>query len=169
MKSFDDQKHQTLLAALQERYNASHNMRERSIQFTLWISGMAIPIGWLLISQQQLALVQKLALTLFIVALFGGTAWFMLGLKRGFLKNREVMIRCERALGMYETGVYLADSPLLSAEYCSTNRKWSDHFSTLTVWLLTVAMSLLILAWMAPHPVSPGSNIVKIEQIKGEK
>ncbi len=35
MELSENQKHQTLLAVLQERYNASHKMRERSIQFTL--------------------------------------------------------------------------------------------------------------------------------------
>jgi len=165
----DDQKHQTLLAVLQERYNASHNMRERSIQFTLWISGMAIPIGWLLISQQQLVSAQRLALTLFVIALFGGTIWFMLGLKQGFRKNREVMIRCEQALGMYEEGIYLLDRSLLPPAYCCSGWRWSDHFCTLSVWLVTVATSLLILTWMAPEPVKVHANITQIEQLKGEK
>ena len=58
----EDQKLQVLITELQERYNASHKIRERSIQFTLWISGMAIGLGWLLISQQTLVLTQKIAL-----------------------------------------------------------------------------------------------------------
>jgi hypothetical protein len=169
MELSDDQKRQTLMVVLQERYNASHKMRERSVQFTLWISGMAIPIGWLLISQQQLVFTQRLALTLFIVALFGGTIWFLLGLKRGFQKNREVMIGCEQVLGLYEEGKYLADRALLSLEYCRPGWRWSDHFSTLSVWLVTVAMSLLLLTWMAPAHDKNRPNIIQVEQFKGEK
>lgn len=52
----ENQKLQVLLADLQERYNASHKIRERSIKFTLWISGMAIGLGWLLISQKGLVI-----------------------------------------------------------------------------------------------------------------
>lgn len=49
----NDQKLQVLITELQERYNASHKIRERSTQFTLWISGMAIGLGWLLISRKN--------------------------------------------------------------------------------------------------------------------
>ena len=163
----EDQKLQVLLAELQERYTASHKMRERSIQFTLWISGMAIGLGWLLISQTDLGLSQRVALTLLIAALFGGTLYFMLGLLRGFRKNREAMIRSERALGMYDSGVYLADTSLLPAEYSRTKRKWSDHFCTLCVWLILVAVSLFILTWTCPNPSKYLSTKAKTEQVKG--
>jgi hypothetical protein len=33
-----DQKFQVLMTALQERYNASHEIRGRSIQFALWMA-----------------------------------------------------------------------------------------------------------------------------------
>lgn len=135
MEFSDEQKQKILLTMLQERYNASHTIRKRSLRFTLWLSGMAIPIGWLLISKQRLFLSEKFALALFIMALFGGTIWFLRGLKRGFTKNRKVMIRCEQALGLYEKGTYLADTALLSQEYGSPTQKRSDHFSTLSVWL----------------------------------
>lgn len=175
MKLSDEQKTQVVISALEERYKAAHNMRERSMRFTLWLSGLAIPIGWLLIEKQKLILSQKLALALFILALFGGTIWFLLGLQRGFQKNREVMIRCEKALGLHQTGDYLADRPLLSSEYGSSRRKWSDHFSTLSVWLLTVALSLFILIWKAPEPapaLAPENTIqtiIQLDKTKGER
>jgi ABC-type Fe3+ transport system permease subunit len=96
----EDHKFQVLLADLQERYSSSHMIRERSVKFTLWISGMAIGLGWLLISQKTLTLAQQVALTLLILALFAGTLYFLKGLRRGFQKNREAMINCESALGM---------------------------------------------------------------------
>ena len=159
----EDQKLQVLLAELQERYNASHKIRERSIQFTLWISGMAIGLGWLLISQQALAFSQRVALTLLIAALFSGTLFFILGLGRGFRKNREAMIRSERGLGMHDSGVYLADTPLLPTEYSRTKHKWSNHFCALCVWLVLVALSLLILTWAGPDPAQNLSSDVKTE------
>lgn len=167
MRLNEDQKLQVLLAELQERYNASHKIRERSIQFTLWISGMAIGLGWLLISQEELALAQRVALTLLITALFAGTLYFMMGLRRGFRKNREAMIRSERALGMHDSGAYLADDPLLPTEYSHARRKWSDHFCTLCVWLILVALSLFILTWTCPNPSKNLSTKAKTEQVKG--
>jgi ABC-type Fe3+ transport system permease subunit len=99
---------------LQERYNASHKIRERSTQFTLWISGMAIGLGWLLISRKTLVLPQKIALSLLIAALFAGTLYFIKGLRRGFQKNRGAMIKCEHALKMHDPDVYLVDSPFIA-------------------------------------------------------
>ncbi|MEW6666828.1 MAG: hypothetical protein AB1512_16625 [Thermodesulfobacteriota bacterium] len=161
------QRLQVLLAQLQERYNAAHKIRERSTQFTLWISGMAIGLGWLLISQRALVLAQRIALSLLIAALFAGTVYFMMGLRRGFQKNRKTMIRIERALGLHEAGIYLENGPLLASEYGLTNRKWSDHFHTLYIWLVLVAVSLLILTWTCPDPAKSSPVVVKTEQIKG--
>lgn len=160
----ENQRFQVTLAALQERYNVSHRIRERSIQFTLWISGMAIALGWLLISQQSLAFSQRVALTLLITAFFMGTLLFILALQRGFRSNREAMIRSERALGMHDAGIYLADAPLLPTEYNCTKRKWSDHFCTLCVWLILVAVSLSILTWTSPDPAKslPSNNIPQV-------
>jgi hypothetical protein len=163
----EDQKLQVLLAELQERYNASHKIRERSTRFTLWISGMAIGLAWLLISPTSLMLTQRIALTLLIVALFGGALFFILGLQRGFNKNREAMIKSERALGMHDSGVYLENSALLPPEYNNTNRNWSDHFNTLCVWLILVAVSLSILTWTCPEPAKNPSSNIKTEQNNG--
>jgi hypothetical protein len=160
----EDQKLQVLLSDLQERYKASHKIRERSIKFTLWISGMAIGLGWLLISQKALVFPQRVALTLLILALFAGTIYFLMGLRRGFRKDREAMINCERVLGMHDSGVYLTKESLLPFEYSRMNRKWSDHFHTLYVWLILVAASLLILTWTCPEPKKNLSTAIKTEQ-----
>ena len=164
-----DQKLQVLLTSLQERYNASHKIRERSIRFTLWISGMAIGLGWLLISQKTFVLSQRIALTLLILALFAGTLYFLMGLKRGFRKNREAMINCERSMGMHDSGIYLAEGALLPTEYSRTDRRWSDHFHTLYVWLILVGMSLLILTWACPDPEKQLPANIKKEQNMGGK
>jgi len=165
----DDQKIQVLLIQLQERYSASHKMRERSTQFTIWLSGMAVGLAWLLISQKTLLLSQRLALTLLIATLWTGAGIFILGLRKGFQSNRSAMIKSERALGMYETDIYLKEDSLLPSAYKRTKGKWNDHFSTLCVWLCFVALSLLVLAWICPDQTgNKVSSEKKIEHIKGD-
>lgn len=164
-----DQKIQVLLVELQERYNASHKIRERSIQFTLWISGMAIGIGWLLLSQKTpLSIYQRIALTVLSLTLSMGTLYFLIGLRRGMSNNREAMIRSEKALGMHTPGVFLPDIALLPAEYKESSRRWSDHFYTLYLWLILVALSLLILTWTCPVAISSSSSKIKDTKIQGE-
>jgi len=165
----DDQIIQATLVQLQERYSAAHKMRERSTKFTIGLSGMAIGLAWLLISHQTLAFSQRIALTLLIATLWTGAGVFILGLRKGFQRNRKAMVKSEQALGMYETGIYLKDDSLLPTAYKRINSKWNDHFSTLCVWLCFVAISLLILAWTCPdHPESKTSSEKKTEQIKGD-
>ena len=161
-----DQKIQVLLIQLQERYTAAHKMRERSTKFTVGLSGMVIGLAWLLISHQTLTIPQRLALTLLIATLWTGAGVLILGLRKGFQSNRSAMIKSERALCMYETGIYLQEDSLLPMAYKRTRGKWNDHFSTLCVWLCLVALSLLILAWTCPdHAENNFSSEKKIEQI----
>lgn len=167
VKIDDEMKIQILMMGLQERYNASHQIRGRSIQFALWISGMAIGLSWLLICQTSLGLFQQIALTLLIGTLFSGTIYFMAGLRKGFNNNRKAMVTCERALLMHEPGVYLTDEPLLPEEYKNTEKKWSDHFRTIYAWLILVALSLVILTWSCPNAERQDTTINKTEQIKG--
>lgn len=165
----DDQKVQVLLVELQERYNASHKMRERSTKFTLWLSGMAIGLAWLLICRTEFLLTQRIALTLLIAALFVGTFVFIMGLRKGFQNNREAIIRSERALGMHASGVYLKETTLLPAAYNQTSFRWGDHFCTLCIWLVVVALSLVILTWTCPESTTPAISPAKLQQTKGEQ
>ena len=166
----DDQKIQVLLIELQERYAAAHKMRERSTRFTIWLSGMAVGLAWLLISQKTLVLSQRLALTSLISTLWTGAGIFILGLRKGFQSNRRAMIKSERALDMYKPGIYLKEESLLPTSYKHTNSKWNDHFSTLCIWLCVIAFSLLVLAWTCPEQTKTGlSTDKKVEQIKGDK
>ena len=154
----NDLKFQVLLSQLQERYCASHNMRERSTQFAPWISGMAIGLSWLLISNPGMMLMQRIALTLLIAALAFGSFVFLKGLQKGFNNNRAAMIGCERSLEMHETGAYVAECPLLPAVYAKNNRRWSDHFNTLIIWLSIVGVSLILLTWTCPPSLTNDSQ-----------
>lgn len=170
MQLKDDHKVQILMVELQERYNASHKMRERSTQFAIWLSGIAIGLAWLLICQKSLMFSQRLALTLLIAILWIGAGIFILGMRRGFQSNRRAMIRTEKALGMYDIGVYLPEKPLLPGVYVQTNGKWNDHFSTLCAWLFIVALSLMVLTWTCSgQPKNVSSPDKKIDIIKGGK
>jgi len=68
---------------------------------------------------------------------------------------------------MHEPGTYLRDKSLLPAEYGNTKRKWSDHFSTLCIWLVLVAMALFILTWSCPNPAKELSSLINTEKVKG--
>ena len=170
MVSRDDLKTQVMLAALQERYSASHKIRERSTQFTIWLSGLSIGLAWLLISTKGLIEYQLITVRILILALWGGAAVFILGLRRGFDSNRRAMITCEKALGMYDEGVYLSDTSLLPACYATPRIKWCNHFTTLCLWLCIIATTLLVLTWTCNGQVNTGNPIdMKIEAVKGEK
>ncbi|MBC2714089.1 MAG: hypothetical protein HF978_02160 [Desulfobacteraceae bacterium] len=155
---------QILISGLQERYNAAHKIRERGIQFTLWLSGIAVGLGWILISQQDLEFYQKIALSLLIAAFFCGTLVIMWGLIKGTRNNRKTMIRYERALKMYEKGVYLPDESLLPKAYGTINTKWTDHFCTLCIWLIVMAISLILLTWTCPKQKHPRPCSTSIEK-----
>jgi hypothetical protein len=162
----DDQKVQVLLSQLQERYCASHNMRERSTQCVLWISGLAIGLAWLLISQSGITIMQRFALTLLIAALSIGSLIFMRGLQNGFKNNRNAMIACERSLNMHTPGAYMTDESLLSEAYADNNRRWSDHFNTLIILLSIVILSLGILTWTCPQTPAENQQSVQIHEKK---
>lgn len=160
----DDQKVQVLLAQLQERYSAAHNMRERSTQFALWISGMAIGLAWLLISNPGMTPLQRIALTMLIAALSIGSFIFLKGLQKGFSNNHKAMIDCERSLKMYEPGAFHSECALLPEAYSENNRKWSDHFNTLIIWLSIVILSLTILTWTCPQ--TKAADVQPIQRIE---
>jgi hypothetical protein len=161
-----EQKFQVLMAALQERYDSSHKIRDRSTQFTLWISGLAIGLAWLLVSEAALSVPQRLALTLLAAVLYLGALVVVRALQRGSCGNRDAMIRVERALGMHEKGCYLPDTSLLPDQYSQTKRKWSHDSCTLPLWLSLVALTLVILIWSSPCP--PKQQQTQPQQTTGE-
>jgi len=62
----DDKKIEILLAQLEERYTALHKMRDRSMQFGLWILGFVLGMAWLLINEVTLNLLQIVTLAIFL-------------------------------------------------------------------------------------------------------
>ena len=159
-----DQKLQIIQSQLQERYNAAHKMRARGVQFTLWISGLAVALCWSMINKGFLPLGQKIAISGLAITLAIGAIYFLSGLARGFHKNRKAMIRLESALGLHSEGSYAPQGAILPPEYRNAKKRWSDHFNTLMVWLLVIALALGSLIWLTPSAPPKQTPPVKKEQ-----
>jgi hypothetical protein len=163
----DNQKFDVLMAQLEERYGASHKIRERCTQFTLWITGMAIGLAWLLINECTLNLGQRIALTLFTLALFWGALFLLKGFLRGGATNRATLARIEAALGLYDAGMYLPGESILPAAYRTPKPTKSHDCCTLVVWLSVVAISLVAIIWTSPYPASDQDSSAPIKQTGG--
>ncbi len=154
MEIGNEQKFQILMAQLEERYGASHKIRERCTHFTLWITGMAIGLAWLLINECMLSVPQRIALSCFTVALFGGALFLLRGLLRGAATNRATLARAEAALGLYDKDAFLPDESILPAAYRNPRPAKSHDCCTLVLWLCVVTASLLAIIWTAPGPTT---------------
>lgn len=150
MKISEEKKFEILLAQLQERYEALHKMRDRSMQFVLWILGLGLGMAWLLIDEITLTCSQQRAITCLLILLGFATFWFIYGIERGFKTNRQIMIRLETALRLYEQDFYDIHECILPASFAKEKRKWTDHFKTLYVFIITVFIALIILTWTNP-------------------
>jgi len=166
MELTNDQRFQVLMAELQERYDASHKIRERSMQFTLWISGMAIGLAWLLICDGVPSTSQRWALTFLVLALYLGTSHLLSGLHRGAGSNRTAMIRVEQALGLFEKGTYLPEQSVLPAVYTNTKPSWSHDSRTLPVWATLVALILIVLIWATPGAKRPDAPCKQTQPVR---
>jgi len=149
---FDDKnKIDILLSLLNERYNVSHKIRERSLRFTLWILGFAIAFVWILINGTFFTISQKIILT-FLVVVFGIISfWFVRSLEKGFNKNREVMIDIEKALGCYDEGFYVGSKALYPDTYREKKKKSRfSHFRSIYLLIIPVVLLIICLVWVAP-------------------
>jgi len=150
MNISEEKKLEILLAQLQERYEALHKMRDRSMQFVLWILGLGLGMAWLLINEIVLTSIQRFVLTL--VLLFIGTAvgLFIYAMENGFKANRQIMIRIEKALKLYEKDYYGISEPILPTDFSSQKIRWSGHFQTLYALIFIVFLLLIFLTWTNP-------------------
>ncbi len=148
----DDEKISVLTNLLNERYKAEHNMRDRSVNFTKWILGLGIALLWILLIKVDLDSFTKFFSSAFIVIYSVLSFWFLLEICKGFKNNRNVIIRLENALHLYEEGNYLNNEAILPQEYkkpYSKNRVPS-HFKPLYGLLLILAIFLICLVWSKP-------------------
>lgn len=146
----EEKKLEILLAQLQERYEALHKMRDRSMQFVLWILGLGLGMAWLLISEIVLISIQRCVLTLLLLFMGVAVGLFIYAMENGFKANRQIMIRIEKALKLYEKGYYGISESILPAEFSSQKIRWSGHFQTLYALIFIVFLLLIFLTWTNP-------------------
>lgn len=164
----EEQKLDVILAQLQERYHALHKMRDRSMQFALWILGLGLGMGWLLLSEKALTSPQQGAITLLLLLLGLATLWFIRGIQRGFETTRQIVIRLEKMLELYERGSYGQAEAVLPREYTQTKKKSVGHFETLYGIMIVVFLTLLLLTWMNPcrDPSGDSSGVCEPQQVE---
>jgi hypothetical protein len=150
MEEIEEKKIDVLMAQLQERYNALHKMRDRSVQFSLWILGLGLGLSWLLISQVTLNGTQMIILGAFLIIIGFLALNFLRAIERGFRKNREVMIKIETLLKLHEDGYYGSADSILPKEFLEKRVKWSGHFPTLYSLIITVFIFLIVLTFTNP-------------------
>lgn len=159
-----DKKIDVALAQLSERYTALHNMRDRSMQFTIWILGLGLALAWLLLSEIALTTPQTFVLLIMLIAIPYASYLFLRGINAGFKKNMNIARRLERALLLFESGTYLEKQSILGEDFAGekpaapthlTGRikhamKCTDHFHTLNCLLVTVFLLLFLLTLANP-------------------
>lgn len=148
MEISHEKKVDVLLNLLNERYEASHRMRERSLSFALWILGFGIAMAWMLLSQMALTFSQKIILTIFVVVIGILTKKFLASIEVGFDKNRKVMIKIEEALECYKADVYIETTALFPEEYKNLDKKETSHFTSLYQWIWSIVAMLIFLIWL---------------------
>jgi hypothetical protein len=138
-----------LLNLLNERYRASHSMRERAIKFALWILGfVAVAVPWLLL-YARLCVGQKVTLTILAVLLTALAILFLHGIHAGFKNNRNLLIKIEAALGCYEKGFFVTADQLYPEEYRVTKPfSLKSHFQSIYILLILAAIITIISIWL---------------------
>ena len=174
-----DKKIDVALAQLSERYTALHNMRDRSMQFTIWILGLGLALGWLLLSEIALTPIQSRVLLAFLVFIPLASHLFLRGIRIGFENNMVIARRLERALLLLEPGAYLDTKAILDENFAGKKpdapkhingrikhaMKCTGHFFTLNCLLITVFLLLFLLTLANPcgrnNPQEPKQSTVE--------
>ena len=153
MEFSNNQKLDALLNLLNERYKASHYMRERSLRFTLWILGIIIvAVPWLLFNRELLSICIKRSLTILIILIGVFTFWFLRAIETGFKKNREVIIKIEKVLGCYDEGFYLNKDQLFPEEFKKIKKlSLTYHFTSIYAWILAAVVVIVFFIWFNPN------------------
>lgn len=166
MKIPEDKKLDILMAQLQERYEALHKMRDRSMQFVLWIIGFGLGMAWLLIHESPLSTLQKYAVAFLIIIIGSISIIFVHGIARGFRNNRNILIEIESMLGLYEPGFYGPNGAVLPKSFAKNKSRCTDHFNTLYLLMVVVFILLIVLTFMNPCESKPGGNTNPVTYVR---
>ena len=155
-----------------ERYNASHKMRDRSLKFTLWVFGYIVLLnGWLVINSATLSTDQKFAFTFLTIVVTVFTFFFIRDIKRGVYINRNVIIKIEDTLGLYDKGKYHTSEQILPNEYKNNQQSGKrGHFATIYAWIGFTCLLTIIVIWWGQvfMGVSKENGNSRLDQNKNE-
>lgn len=146
----DEKKIDVMIVQLSERYTALHNMRDRSMQFAVWILGLGFAMAWLLISEAALTPPQSALTLLFLLVIGAASVLFVRGIHVGFENNRSIAARLEEALGLFQAGAYHRALPILNGEFNSKKFRPTAHFFTLYCLMAAVYVFLIALVMINP-------------------
>lgn len=153
----ENEKISILLSLLNERYNASHKMRDRSLKFAMWVIGFVIiAIPWLLFNREILASCVKLSFTAIILIIGFFSYWFLIAINIGFNRNWDLQTKIEKALGCYEKSVYIESEQLFPKEYKHKYMEkkkisWTYHFVTIYTWIGIAIVLIIFFIWFNPN------------------
>lgn len=154
------------VSQLAERYIALHNMRDRSMQFAVWILGLGFAMAWLLISEVALTPLQTHLTFAFLVVIGIASFLFVRGIHVGFKNNMAVAARLEETLRLFEAGAYHRTLPVLDGDFSCKKFKPTEHF--FTIYCLLVAVYLFLVLLVIVNPCAK-TNGVKTEKTAIEK
>ena len=146
----EEKKVDVVLAQLAERYSALHCMRDRSMQFTLWILGFGLGMAWMILSEVSFSSCQATLGILFLLVMGAASLFFLRGIHVGFNNNMAIATRLESALGLFQSGFYHRTMPILNGDFARTNRKPTGHFVTLYFLMGSVYILLIIMLLVNP-------------------
>lgn len=149
MEIEQSQKVEILLNLLDERYNASHEMRNRSTKFAIWLLGFVLVAnGWLIVNGHKLSYCENILISLFITFLGFFAGLFIEGIRRGFNNNRDVIIKLEDTLDCYEVGAYKEKESIYPPAYKDNGGlSWFGHFETLYMWIISTYVITILIIW----------------------
>ncbi|HEB13006.1 hypothetical protein LCGC14_1966700 [marine sediment metagenome] len=158
-----------LLNQLNERYNALHKMRERSLSFVIWILGFGIAVIWVVLTKNGLAPLQRSLLMILIVIVGALTAYFIRAIERGFTTNKKIAGDIEQALGFHTKGFFVEKNTILPQEYEKGNQNpvWSGHFPSLYIWLAAISLMTFLIVGFSP-PKQQGSSLTRDNGFQGQ-
>ena len=168
MNLSDEKRVDILISQLNERYGALHKMRDRSMHFTIWILGLGLALAWLLISEVTLSSWQPFVVTFFLVVFGFCSVVYLRAIQRGFNKNRDIVIRLERLLGLYDEDFYGNVGAVLPKDFLNKKLHWAGHFPTLYLLIAVVLVSLIVFTFINPckHVQDPGFGPASTTELK---
>lgn len=144
----ESEKINILLNLLHEKNDASHKMRERSLNFAIWILGFGIIVIWFLVKDATLNFWQKVVLTILVFSMGFISRLFLKSIENGFINNKKVMIAIEESLGLYKKDLYIDGESLYPAEYKNSFVGRDSHFSSIYRLLFSIGLIIIFLIWI---------------------